>query len=215
MPTSHQDSLDRASLNPRDHYPLRLKTDMLTWKSSGPGSKNDSPVPLLPGQVLSSIIIWSCGNFSPPPKSGRAPLAGCIQPWQYFMSHFHLLPPTALHSSSASLDSPNAGKLWPCPCPHTELCLKAFNAGIPRQSISLEAVWYQSLWIRVSENLNICCHLDQSLISGESRSCPCLELLLSRKWLLSFLFRNKNVFVTLFVSDTCQFPYEMLLQGLL
>ena len=77
MPTSHQDSLDRASLNPRDHYPLRLKTDRLTWKCSGPGSKNDSPVPLLPGQVLSSIISWSCGNFSPPPKSGRAPLAGC------------------------------------------------------------------------------------------------------------------------------------------
>ena len=131
------------------------------------------------------------------------------------MSHFHLLPPTALHSSSASLDSPNAGKLWPCPCPHTELCLKAFNAGIPWQSISLETVWYQSLWIRVSENLNICCNLDQSLISGESRSCPCLELLLSRKWLLSLFFRNKNVFVTSFVSDTCQFPYEMLLQGLL
>ena len=37
VPTSHQDSLDRASLNPRDHYPLRLKTDMLTWKCSGPG----------------------------------------------------------------------------------------------------------------------------------------------------------------------------------
>ena len=77
VPTSHQDSLDRASLNPRDHYPLRLKTDRLTWKSSGPGSKNDSPVPLLPGQVPSSIISWSCGNFSPPLKSGRAPLAGC------------------------------------------------------------------------------------------------------------------------------------------
>ena len=83
------------------------------------------------------------------------------------------------------------------------------------QFILKPCTWYQSLWIQVSENLNFCCHLDQSLISGESRSCPCLELLLSRKWLLSFLFRNKNVFVTSFVSDTCQFPYEMLLQGLL
>ena len=43
VPTSHQDSLDRASLNPRDHYPLRLKTDMLTWNSSGPGSKMIPP----------------------------------------------------------------------------------------------------------------------------------------------------------------------------
>ena len=95
VPTSHQDSLDRASLNPRDHYPLRLKTDRLTCKSSGPGFKNDSPVPLLPGQVLSSIISWSCGNFSPPPKSGRAPLAGCVVGSESALAIFHvtLSPP--------------------------------------------------------------------------------------------------------------------------